>query len=118
MGVIQGQAMKTVDFTDTGLSRKDGKILLDALKGGSLGHIHSLSLLQNPELAPLAQELMSVCERQHIDLQCSHLSSKSQLGLVKKLLYYSIGTICCSRETIWLMIFGILLMIVYFVLNM
>ena len=71
--IMKRTSMKTVDFTDTSLSEADGKVLLKALQGGSLGHIQSLTLLQNHTLVPLIEELESVCEGQHIDLQCTNL---------------------------------------------
>ena len=88
--IMKRTSMKTVDCTDISLTEADGKVLLKALQGGSLGHIQSLTLLQNPELVPLVEELESVCKRQHIDLQSTNLPSALPFGLKMRLLYHNI----------------------------
>ena len=110
VGIMKRTSLKTVDFTDTSLTEADGKVLLKALQGGSLGHIQSLTLLQNPELVPLVEELESVCERQHIDLQCTNLPCTLPFGLEMRLLCHNILTKCtayCSKRTVKIFGFGV-----------
>ena len=80
--IIRQPSVKTVDLMDTSLTHKDGRIILAALEDGIFTNIQSLNLLHNQGINTLVPELISVCNKWQIDVQCNQICTSLLFRIV------------------------------------
>ena len=80
LDIIRRPTVTAVDLMDTGLTMKDGQLLLGALRGGTLTNIELLNLLHNSGIHSIIPEILSECKEWSIDIYCSQTSPGKMLG--------------------------------------
>ena len=92
--------LETVDLMDTHLSKRDGQLILAALKADSLPNIKSLNLLENSGLNSLVPDFQKLSVKLNMDIQCtnSSQSSKSSCFLAVNMALKTIPKCTCGMR--------------------
>ena len=69
VNTIQQPTIKVVDLVYTNLGSEDGKHFVERIDEGKLNHVETLTLLKNPELWSISQQLKPACYDHDINLE-------------------------------------------------
>ena len=82
--ILKFESLRNVQLVGVKFSLEDGRFLLRSLEEGKCGHLRSLSLLNNKELAPVAADFQTEGEIQNTDILIDAEDSE-EIGCLDKL---------------------------------
>ena len=78
---IQQPAVKIVDLVNANLGSEDGQHFAKCIDEGKLNHVETLTLLKNPELSSISQQLKPACYDHDINLEMDLPEGGPNVGL-------------------------------------
>ena len=79
---IQQPTVKIVDLVNANLGSEDGQHFAKRIDEGKLNHVETLTLLKNPELSSISQQLKPACYDHDINLEMDLPEGGPNVGLI------------------------------------
>ena len=79
--IVQQPTVKIVDLVNVNLGSEDGQHFVQRIAEGKLNHVETLTLLKNPELSSISQQLKPACYDHDMNLEMDLPEAGPNVGL-------------------------------------